>query len=86
MNDLQCQFPIVKGVAPRCTNKARWHDYYRWAFCDEHKTDGERLLGSERPTLRAVDKAGVCRVDRHVFIDGICAQCGTAIASLTTNA
>ena len=39
-----------------------------------------------RPTPRAVDKAGVCRVDRHVFIDGVCAQCGTTIASLTTNA
>jgi len=37
-------------------------------------------------TLRAVDKAGICRVDRHVFIDGVCAQCGITSASLTTNA
>lgn len=39
-----------------------------------------------RPTLRAVDKAGVCRIDCHIFVDGVCAQCGTTAASLTTNA
>ena len=53
--DLQCQYPIVKGVAPRCANKARWHDYYGWSFCDEHKTDGDRLLSSERPIKDAPD-------------------------------
>ena len=55
MADLQCQFPIVKWVATRCANKARWHDYYGWTFCDEHKTDGDRLLGSERPIKDAPD-------------------------------
>lgn len=54
-------------------------DYIRRANVEIYGEKGGR-------TLRAVDKAGICRVDRHVFIDGVCAQCGTTSASLTTNA
>lgn len=66
MTNLQCQYPIVKGVAPRCTNKARWHDRYGWVFCDKHKTDGDYLLGSERPTKDAPDpETGTVKSDNE---------------------
>ncbi len=28
-------------------------------------------------TKRAADGAGVCRVVKHFYIDGVCAQCGS---------
>lgn len=47
--------------------------------------DNNHICPAAQHTL-AVDEAGVCRVDRHVFVDGVCAQCGVTVASLTTKA
>ena len=33
--------------------------------------------GNFRPTPRALDGATVCRQISHVFIDGVCAECGS---------
>ena len=47
--------------------------------------DNTHICPAAEHTL-AVDKAGICRVDRHVFVDGVCAQCGVTVASLTAKA
>ncbi len=71
MADLKCQYPIVIGVAPHCTNKARWHDRYGWTFCDEHKTDGDVLLGTERPTKDALDTPSAMSKDGTSAQNGV---------------
>lgn len=33
---LICQVPIVRGAAPKCTNKAVCYDRWGWVYCEEH--------------------------------------------------
>lgn len=67
----ECQYPIVKRGALGCMNKARWHDRYGWTFCDEHKTDGDVLLGSETPNYVSNQPALAIQMGKGINMDGL---------------
>ena len=51
---LECQYPIVRNIAPKCTKPAEYYNYYGWALCEEHHQEGDTPLA--QPNEPATDR------------------------------